>query len=206
MTHSAPDPVLRPVPRWERVAAGGLFAWLVAWTIHWHRTPREWVLWLQRVLGILRQSAVDWLATRSLNPAKIIHSNAPLDAMSSSLMLLNVLALPVLIGWSVAVALGCVSPRWRTGLWWMVFANGVAGLSEVSVSARSQFIFVSSTSPEASRAWWEGWFRFLEAPIDGALLFELVPYLVETLLAAVVLWFIRKKDPGLESRSRMLKF
>jgi hypothetical protein len=173
-----------------------------------HLTPREWVLWLKRVLGILHQSALDWLATPSLNPAKIIHSNAPLDAMSSSLMLLNVLGLPVLIGWSVAVARGRVSPRWRTGLWWLVFADGVAGMSEASVAARSIFFFNSSASPEASRAWCEGWFGFLQAPIDGAYLFELVPYPVETLLAAVVLWSIRKKDPrsGLESRSRMLKF
>jgi hypothetical protein len=186
MAHSAPDPVLRSVPRWERAAAGGLFAWLVAWTIHWHLTPRGWVLSLNGVLGILRQSALEWLASPSLNPAKIIDSNAPLDTMSFSLELLNVLALPVLMGWSVAVALGRVSPRWRTGLWWLVFANGVAGLSEASIEERSHFIFI-----EASRAWYKGWFRFLQAPIDGALLFDLVPYLVETLLAAVVLWFIR---------------
>ena len=136
MTHSAPEPVLRPVPRWERIAAGGLFAWLVAWTIHWHLTPREWVLWLERVLGILHQSALDWLASPSLDPAKIIRSIAPLDAISMSLMLFNVLALPVLIALSVAVASGRVSTRRRTGLWWLVFADGVTGLSEACVEAR----------------------------------------------------------------------
>jgi hypothetical protein len=188
MNESAPAPVLPPVPGWERVAAGVLaMGWLVVLCSQGY-SPRQWSLSILRGLGISYNGWLAFLEQPGAGLTAQLNSVPILQGVLGGLWLARIAGTPVLMLWSMAVASGF----WRQGrggmLWWAAIAHGV--LPFLMESVQHRFLALRGGAVTPWHQDWLGWLddapSWLRNPLHLACIAEFI-------LAALVVWFSRKR-------------
>jgi hypothetical protein len=202
MNESAPAPVLPPVPRWERVAAGVLAVMWISLAVFERMFWGRWWDGLTENFAIIHNSWRFLLAQPTVDLSALINSRRILLGVNSGLIVMLVLSVPPLILWAAWRAIPRAAYRGGVGLWWVVFGHGALAVLYLCVWSRKSFVVRSALLARVAQlqmrekhspAWYEGWFGWVTNDLVSVHGVMFLVCFAEILLAALVLWFTRQR-------------